>query len=626
MVGPRPHSDDKQRVLDATDIVQLIGEQLTLRPKGREFVCLCPFHDDHKPSMYVVPNKQIYHCFSCGAGGNAFDFVMRHHGMTFREALEHLAQRAGVELTRTRPCPTGAGHGSGDDAQGSCSQGDLAAATAFAADFFRTIFRHEAHGAAARAIVERRGISPEMVDAFGIGAAPDRWDGLLSTIQRKGLGLQPFIECGLLKARPGGDGYYDAFRNRVIFPIMDRTGRAIAFGGRKIDEQEEPKYLNSPESAVFDKSSTLYGLHHATREIQRQRRAIVTEGYTDVIACHQAGVSNVVATLGTALTAKHARSLRHLCDSVVFLFDGDEAGQKAADRAFEVFFLEPVEVRIAILPEGADPDDVLKRPGGADAFRAIIAQSIDALTYRFKRLESRLQRQDAQPGSAARTRIVEEETRRLVSMGLHDLSPMQRAGTLRRLAALARVDERSVIDTARLAGRARAAHPEASGSGARTGDRRLSPVENALGCLLVEPKLIESFPTDVRDILGAGGYPSDPLRWLAEAVSACVEQGHEPSLRDLMSELESEEARRLAAELACEVERVTEGSPERVARHWEACVLRWRLDRERVSRSVAAGTEAPSSIEEMAEQLERLRRINRELGGDPRAMPRPAAT
>jgi DNA primase len=361
--------DDRQRVLDATDVVQLIGEHVALKARGREFIALCPFHDDHKPSMYVVPAKQIYHCFSCGAGGNALTFVMEYHKMAFREALEHLAQRAGVELTPWKPgAAAGAAAGSQEQRGGGAPRQEVLAANRAAADFFERMLAREDLGRAAREVIARRGISPEMVESFRLGAAPEMWDGLQRTISHKNAPAGPFLAAGLLKQRNEG-GLYDAFRNRLMFPIQDQTGAVVAFGARRINEEDEPKYLNSPDSVVFNKSATLYGLHQAARTIQRTRTAIVTEGYMDVIACHQAGVTNAVAALGTAMTRENAKILRRLCDTVVLLFDGDEAGQRAADRAVEVFFAEPVDVRIAVLPPDAgakDPDELLKQEGGRE--------------------------------------------------------------------------------------------------------------------------------------------------------------------------------------------------------------------------------------------------------------------
>ncbi len=611
-------NNDRERVLDATDIVQLVGEHLTVHPKGREYVALCPFHDDHKPSMYVVPHKQIYHCFSCGAGGNAIDFVINYHKMGFREALQFLADRAGVELTplRTR---------TPDDAQGpespATSKSDLAAANASALGFFRAILAHPEHGASAREAIAARGVSDEMAELFELGAAPDRWDGLLITAQSKNIPLSALHETGLLKRRPSGDGAYDAFRNRLIFPIHDQIGRPVAFGGRVLGEagEGEPKYLNSPESRLFDKSSTLYGLRQAFRDIQNERLAIVTEGYTDVIACHQAGIRNVVATLGTALTTRHATLLKRLCDVVVLLFDGDEAGMKAADRAVEVFFAEPIDVRIAVLPGGADPDDLLKEDDGAERFRAMVDEAVDALDYRFRRLAGRLE--GVSP--SGRVRLIEEDIQRLVELGLLQTSPIRRRLITRKLATLAGVDEQTIISAIPTQRRAR--HEGAPVEGDESAHR--SPIEHALGCLLCEPELRLIIGPAERDLLQPGAYRQGPSREVAEAFETVIrksesdESGRTPTLAGVLAELEDAEARRLATELALESERSTDHDAARLREHFLSCVRSAEIELDRRTQTTQ---ELSDESDVLAARLKKRREMHSRHGGDPLAIPRPA--
>jgi DNA primase len=233
------------------------------------------------------------------------------------------------------------------------------------------------------------------------------------------------------------------FATASSFPIQDQTGRVIAFGGRKINEEDEPKYLNSPETRLFDKSKTLYGLNHASRTIQLEKTAIITEGYTDVIACHQGGFTNAVATLGTALTREHATVLRRLCDTIVLLFDGDEAGQRAADRAVEVFFAESIDVKICTLKaytDAKDPDELLKREDGAEVFRKALAGATDLLDYRFARLRARL----AGTGLSALAKGIDEEVARYADLGLRDVPPVRQALIVRRLAQLTGVDESAI--------------------------------------------------------------------------------------------------------------------------------------------------------------------------------------
>ncbi len=414
-------SDDiKARVQQATDLVRLIGEHVALRPRGREFIGLCPFHDDKNPSMYVSPAKQIYKCFSCGAGGDAFSFMMGYHKMTFPEALKHLAERAGIALPEKNE------RRSSDEAGGSSlDRSTLLDANAKACGFFQTLFRHSEHGKLPRDYVARRHINADMIEAFQIGYAPDRWDGLTLTISDKKWAQAGFEKLGLISRRTTGDGYYDRFRHRLIFPIGDSLGRVIAFGGRKLREDDEPKYLNSPESALFNKSATLYGLHLAKKTIINERTAVVVEGYTDVIACHQHGVKNVVATLGTALTSQHVVELRRYCDRVILIYDGDEAGVKAADRALEIFLTGGLDVAIAIIPDELDPGDLFELPDGLERWQKVIASATDALAFQFARTRAQWQGIDTVTG---RQKLIEDYLRRLAQMGL---------GTKKGLGALA---------------------------------------------------------------------------------------------------------------------------------------------------------------------------------------------
>lgn len=653
-----PQNDDRQRVLDATDIVRLVGDHVTLKPKGREYACLCPFHNDRNPSMYVVPAKQIFHCFVCGAGGGAIDFVMKFHGMSYGEALKYLAERAGIELTPWKPKHRPQANGSGDGEQHpDASEGPgagvpreaLVFANTFALDFFRTILRHPEHGSVARAVIEQRRISPEMVEKFQIGASPDRWDGLLKTIEHKGYDVEPFVAAGLLKRRESGGGYYDALRNRLIFPIFDQASRPIAFGGRKIKPEDEPKYLNSPETDLFKKSTTLFALPQAFRAIQQQRCAIITEGYTDAIACHQAGFENVVATLGTALTAKHASVLRRTCDRVVLLFDGDEAGQNAADRALEVFFTESVDVQVMSLPGGKDPDEVLKQEGGADVFRAQFAAAEDMLEFRFARKVADLKSKGIRPGSAAHTRVIEEDLTRLVELGINEVSPLRKSTIVRRYAAIAGVPE-PVIQQTLDSRRARApmrrdeaqdAAPTTSGSFVPR-----SAGEEALACVLAVPGIAESRRETVRLALttmiesGAEG----PALSVAEWTLGVIEAGGTPTVAALMQGVDDAGARQLAAGMAQVIERRTSGDEALVVSAFDDAVR--RMDSQRARRNIDAllnvqqsppgtasnaeratseSTANPNNDTSRLQQLIELRRASEEKAGPMLTIPRPVA-
>lgn len=419
------HSEVDQ-VRDATDLIALIGENLALRPKGREHVGLCPFHDDHKPSLTVVTHKAnaFYKCHSCGATGNAFNFVMDYHKMTFPEALKYLAERAGIKLTQKRKDRR--------ESDGPSNE-QLYKANAFACSYFMNVLSHPKLGKVARKMIEDRKIPPKSVEDFQIGAAADSWEGLLEYARSKGATTSILAAAGLIKSRSEDRGYYDSFRNRVIFPICDELGRPIAFGGRQLDPDDEPKYLNSPESPVFYKSKMLYGLHLAKRSIIKSKQAIVVEGYTDVLACHQRGICNVVGTLGTALTRDHARILGRLCEQVVLIFDPDEAGMKAADRAVELFFAEPVDIKICVLPDKMDPDDLLQQDDGVDRLQQAISDAQDALPYKANRFRKQFSQTT---GSATQYRLLEQFMNDLSSLGFGQMPGVRRRRTVADLSQL----------------------------------------------------------------------------------------------------------------------------------------------------------------------------------------------
>jgi len=605
-MGIDARDDEKQRVKDASDIVEVVGAHVSLRPRGREFVGLCPFHDDHKPSMAVVPHKQIFYCHACNTGGDVFSFVQKYHSMDFRGALEYLAQRAGIELSPFKAA------GSTQDSSGSTSS-RIADANRFAHDFFRAVLAHPEHGEPARKLIEQRGISPDAVELFELGAAPARFDGL---IRKLGQTVPAeFFDAGLVKEREGRR--YDAFRNRLIFPIHDQVGRVIAFGARRIDDEDQPKYLNSPESAIFHKSNTLYGLHQAARAIQRERVAVVVEGYTDVIACHQAGLSHVVGTLGTALTVGHARLLRRLCDRVVLLFDGDDAGHRAADRAVDVFLTELLDVSIATLSSGTDakdPDELLRREDGPATLRSIIARSVDLLEYRF----DRIRREWVNKGPAALNRALTEEIRLLSDLGLAKVEPRARALIIRRLHELTGLDDRLIADA--VAGASRRVRPARSDPSAPAGTptrhgRALSTPESVLGCLLVEPKLWRTHAEDLGLIPTGESFTDPAIKALADRIVGLVRSGTDPSLSVILDLEQRPDVQAAAVTLATATETQTEHNASRVSTLFEDCLARlWASQRsQEVCDSRADGS--------LAERLERERQIRQRLGHAARSSP-----
>ncbi|NBB94653.1 MAG: DNA primase [Planctomycetes bacterium] len=384
-----------QQVLQSVDVVDLVGQYVALKRKGREFVGLCPFHEDSNPSMYVSPTKQIYKCFACGAGGNALQFVMNVEKLSFPEAVRTLADRQAIPLPKdTAQAP---------QTEGGVSKNDLAAVCEFAMTYFAAQLRQPA-GKAALDYVHGRGMTDESIEAFGLGYAPDRWDSLIKAAAQKGIGEGQLVSAGLVRRRDSG-GCYDYFRNRLMFPIHDTAGRVAGFGGRALSAEERAKYLNSPESALFDKSSMLYGLQFAREGIVRSRQAVVVEGYFDVLMPIQQGVGNVVATLGTALTDRHVRTLSRFAEEAVLVFDADVAGAAAAERALEIFLAQKLHVRVATIPAGKDPCDYALAEGD-EALQRLIDQAPDALQYVWDQRYAAWQEAGGNPSQ--RQRLIED--------------------------------------------------------------------------------------------------------------------------------------------------------------------------------------------------------------------------
>ncbi|MEX0718151.1 MAG: DNA primase [Planctomycetaceae bacterium] len=378
-MSPGFSDDFKEQVRARTDLVHLIGETVSLQPKrgGREFVGLCPFHDDRNPSLTVAPERQTYKCWSCGEGGDCFTFVMKIDALGFPEALESLARRAGLEVpTRARAPKSNA---SGED------KATLYEILGWAEREFHHCLKTSPAAEEARNYLAARGFSAETIDTFRIGYHPAGWEWLQQRARGKYSVAQLFA-ARLVRQRDGRDGHYDAFRERVLFPIHDIQGRAVAFGGRVLpgyDGPETGKYQNSDESELFAKSRLLYGFDIAKESIRKSRSAVVVEGYTDCTLAHQFGLTNVVATLGTALTESHVANLKRFARTVTLVFDGDDAGRKAAERSIAAFLAQELDLRILTLPGNLDPADFLAAHG-VEAWENIAIAAPEALEFKLR--------------------------------------------------------------------------------------------------------------------------------------------------------------------------------------------------------------------------------------------------
>lgn len=611
------HSD-VDAVRDATDLVQLVGEHISLRPKGREHVGLCPFHDDRSPSFAVVTHKgnAFYKCHACGAGGDVFDFVRNYHKMDFPEALRFLADRAGITLRPRRAADVA--DGDGETAAGP-SAAQLREANSLAASFFRKVLESSSAGTVGRDICTQRGISEAMIDAFNIGLAPDQWDALHYVIRKRSLSETTFAAAGLLKQRSSGDGFYDAFRNRLIFPICNEVGQPVAFGARKINPEDEPKYLNSAESAIFQKSRTLYGLHLAKRSIIDERQVIVTEGYTDVIACHQAGVTNVVGTLGTALTRQHAKLLSRLCDTVVLLFDGDEAGQRAADRALEVFFAETVDVKICVLPNNQDPDDLLKSEGGVDRLRTLVDEAEDALEHKIKRFRTTLSKVD---GLSAKQKRFEQFLHELAELGFATMQGVRRRLVVTQLADMLGVTARDVEQAMPARRRTVSEHdhepqvdqlrqPE-SGPGVKLARRRAE--HDLLAVVLFDPAAL--LQAGIAGEFDSEQFVDPAARFIAEDVLPRLQRGEVFTLQQLLGAHEHPRVKSLLTTLYLEGRRMCSDSETAAVKQLADAsrALREHMEHEHYQETVTAFRQRQSSSEDTVEAVRDLLEKRRQQG------------
>ena len=417
----------KDKILQSLDIVEVIGESVSLTRRGKDYLGLCPFHPDRKPSLSVSPKKQIFKCFACGAGGDVFKFVQMREKIDFREALVQLARRAGIDTNVTET-----------DRRADQMRDQLRKTLEWARSHYRRNLEETPGGSAALEYALERGLTRETIDQFGMGYAANEWDDLLRIAQRAGVAQNVLHQSGLITTNENGKTY-DRFRHRLIFPICDALGRPVAFGGRTLGD-DPAKYLNSPETSLFSKSRILYGLDLARQAIEQEREAIIVEGYTDVVLLHQFGFTRVIATLGTALTDAHVKLLRPLANRLILCFDGDQAGARAADRAVEVSLLGGMDVRVVVMEDGLDPADcVLKL--GAEGFEAALASAIDALQFKWTQTVTAFDQE--RPGS--RRAAIETLLEFIASLTAGGgIDPLEKGFLVRRLSELLALPTESI--------------------------------------------------------------------------------------------------------------------------------------------------------------------------------------
>ena len=523
-----------QQVAQATDIVDLVGQYVALKRKGREMVGLCPFHDDKRPSLNVSPAKQIFKCFACGAGGGVFQFLQLYEKVSFPEAVRTLASRANIPLPKEALAPS---------QEGGLSKADLVKVTTYAARFFRKQLNSPA-GKSALEYVQNRGLSDESITRFGIGYAQDSWDALLRAALRDGIGEGQLVAAGLAARREERPGCYDRFRNRLIFPIINPAGEVIAFGGRAMAEGEA-KYINSPDTALFDKSSQLYALNWARESIVASGQAVVVEGYFDALMPHQCGVTNVVATLGTALTDRHVRLLSRYAEQIVLVFDADEAGSAAAERALELFLAQQVHVRVVAIPDGKDPCDYCLAHGG-QAFAELVRQAPGALEYIWNKRRQAVE--TSGDNLAGRRRAVEDFLRLVATSSAYgSIDEVRRGQLAQHIGHLLNVSPTELQQQLRRLARrvgAPSAQPAPTGTAGLTqplGDAQRQMLEVLLNC----PDLFDQAAEQIEP----GDFDDSVLQTIAKSIWRLGKAGR-LSLEELLASEDMSTAAPLITELA----------------------------------------------------------------------------
>lgn len=613
--------DAKEQIKRAIDIVDLVGEHIPLRREGRSYKGLCPWHDDSRPSLQVNPERQTFRCYVCNIGGDIFSFIEKREGVSFREALTMLAERAGVKLSG----PSGAA-GAGDERR------LLFEAMNWAEQQYHECLLRSPEAEPARDYLQSRGITSESLTKYRLGFAPLGWDWILTRSRATRFTPPVLQKVGLVRPRQQGKGWYDLFRGRVLFSIRDVQGRPVGLGGRIVPglaDSEGPKYFNTPETPLFAKNQLLYGLDLARDAVSRSRVAIVMEGYTDCVIAQQAGIGNAVAVLGTALGERHIHLLRRFADSVLLVLDGDEAGRRRADEILGLFVAAQMDVRILTLPDDLDPADFLLSHG-KDAFERLLAGAVDALDHKLRVATRGLD----SSSDLDRIHRSQEEVLRTLAKGPR---PTDSAACLREDQVLSRLAHRFRTSEVSLRERLtklreknrRSESPRAAGGGkpaasqtARTSaggaaspsekpgasDQPVKPgkIDKAEQWLLeivlqvpsLAPRIAQQHPT--------ANWRCPRRRAVLAACCRMIDEGREPTVERLLLEIDDAQLKTLIVESDELNERRQRTDPAGDAERLLAAVRAYHAEQRRLAARVAQRSAVKETEEEQCDELRRI--------------------
>ena len=535
-------------------VLDVVGETVALKRAGTVHKGLCPFHGEKTPSFIVTPDRETWHCFGCGEHGDIFTFLMRRDGLDFREALSRLAERAGVELSERTAT---------EDRRKRRLREALEAAVAW----YREVLLQAHQAERARAYLAERGLTDETLERFGIGYALNNWEALTKRLRSKGFSDSELSDAGLASPSTRG-GVYDRFRGRIMIPIRDVSGRAIGFGGRIMPGAEGPKYLNSPATALFDKSRTLYGIDLAKGAIRREKLTVIVEGYTDVMAAHQAGFANVVASLGTALTHGQVELANRYADAVALAYDVDLAGEAATQRGL-LEELGPVvsKVRVIRIPSGKDPDELIRTD--PDAWRQAVTDAEELLPYFMQRAAGEVDMRQAQGRSGY--------TRRMLDLLRRIPDRVEQDSYVPQLSRLAGIDERILRDELSRGPRPIPVRPLDGANGDLQVEPRLSTLEReALIIIMLNPTLAAELPAEERLPFRDEAALALADAWRAAAV---VESESRPDLETFVGGLDAATADLARALLSDARARGVRPDTESDRDELRICLLRLRSER-----------------------------------------------